>query len=256
MKKLIIAFITVLTLSPLVSVAQEYGDLLSLLVSEEYEKVIRKAEKYTTNDKTKRDPLPYLYFSEAMYRMSLDHKYSADYPKAYKTALSYAAKFRKKDKDNAYAEDSKSYFEELKLVIAEEVENYMDEDTDKSNKKALGLMKKVVSFSPEDRGAQVTKSLLEILTGNKSEGRKMLAAAWKDVQEIGTGDLQFEDMSEQTQYNLRFALMRYAKYMQKTDLAQAREIIAFGHQYFYAENEDYQKEYNESYKNLYDELHN
>lgn len=255
MKKIIIAAFILLFSAPLTNIAQEYGDLLSLLVSEEYEKVIKKASKYIDSDKTKKDPLPYLYFSEAMYRMSLDNKYSSDYPKAYKTALSYAAKFRKKDKGNAYSEESRDYFEELKMVIAEEVENYMDEDTEKGYKKALGLMKKVVQFSPEDRGALVTKSLLEILTGNKSEGRKLLAAAWEQLEEIGTGDVQFEDMTEQTQYNLRFALMRYARFAKKTDIAKAQSIIAFGHQYFYGENEDYQKEYSEDYKLLYDDLH-
>jgi uncharacterized protein (UPF0335 family) len=240
--------------APLTNIAQEYGDLLSLLVSEEYEKVIKKASKYIDSDKTKKDPLPYLYFSEAMYRMSLDNKYKMDYPKAFKTALSYAAKFRKKDKTNAYAEEAVDYIEELKLVIAEEVENYMDENSPKGFKKALNLMKKVVQFSPEDKGAAVTRAILEVYTGNKSEGRKMIAAAWKEVQVIGKDGNQFEDLTEQTQYNLRFALMRYALYMKKTDLGKAQAIIGFGHQYFYIENEDYQKEYTEDYKLLYDEI--
>jgi len=177
-----------------------------------------------------------------------------DYPKAYKTALSYAAKFRKKDKGNAYRDDAIDYIEELKLVVGEEVENYMAVDDYKGYKKALGLMKKMVQFSPEDRGALVTCSLLEILTGNKSEGRKKLAAAWKSVLEIGSGDVQFEDMSEQTQFNLRFAIMKYANHVRKRDLAQAQTIIGFGHQYFYGENEDYQKEYSEEYKDLYDDI--
>jgi len=253
-KKILIAAIVLLFFIPSKGISQEYGDLLSLLVSEEYEKVIKKATKYTTSDKSKKDPLPYLYYSEAMYRMSQDHKFSMSYPKAYKSALTYAAKFRKKDKGNAYADDAIDYFEELRLVIAEEIENYMDADDYKAYKKALGLSKKLIQFSPEDRGAAVTNGLLEILTGNKSEGRKKLATAWKRVLEIGSGTLQFEDMTEQTQFNLRHAIMIYAKHVRKRDLAQAQTIISFGHQYFYGENEDYQKEYSEEYKDLYDEL--
>lgn len=255
MKKIVCALLLTVGFYSGSIIAQDYDELLSMIVSEEYEKVRKKAGKYMENDKTKKDPLPYLYFSEASYRMSLENKYAQDYPKAFKEALSYAAKFRKKDKNNAYFQESKEYFEELKLVIAEEVENYMDEDTEKGYKKALGLMKKVVKFSPDDKGASLTRSVLEVLSGNKSEGRKMIAAAWKDVQTIGT-DVQFEDMTEQTQFNLRFGLMRYAKYSLKYDIVRAKDAIAFGHQYFYEENEDYMKEYSEDYKLLYDEIHN
>ena len=79
--------------------------------------------------------------------------------------------------------------------MAEEVENYLAEDSEKGIKKALGLMKKMAGFSPEDRGVELSRSLLEILSGNKSEGRKMLATAWKRVQEIGSDNLKFEEMT-------------------------------------------------------------
>ena len=50
--------------------------------------------------------------------------------------------------------------------------------------------------------------------------------------------------------------MQYAKYAKKTDIVKAQTIIAFGHPYFYSENEDYQKDYSDEYKDLYDDLHN
>lgn len=256
MKKILLAVAIALFGFNMGATAQEYEDLLSLIVSEDYEKVRKKAGKYMESDKTKKDPLPYLYFAEASYRMSLDNKYKEDYPKAYKEALSYAGKYRKKDKNNAYKDEAKEFLEELKVVIAEEVENYWDEDSDKGYKKALGLMKKVNTFSPEDKGAKLMRAILEVLTGNKSEGRKMIAAAWKEVQTIGTDDNQFEDMTEQTQYFLRRGLMRYAVYAKRTDIVLAQSVMAFGHQYFYEENQDYQKEYEEDYKQLYDEIHN
>ena len=256
MKKATVFALILLALLPLKNIAQEYADLLSLLVSEEYEKVLRKADRYNQNDKTKKDPLPYLYYSEASYKMSLDHKYQELYPKSYKTAISYAIKFSKKDKEHAYQEDALDYFEELRVVIGEEVENYLAEDTERGIKKGLSLVKKMSGFSPNDRGVVLTRSLLEILSGNKAEGRKVLVQAWKGVEEVGSENLKFEEMSEQTQYNLRFALMQYATYAKKSDIVKAQNIIAFGHQYFYGENEDYQKDYSEDYKELYDEIHN
>jgi len=74
MKKLLIATLVLFLFAPSIGTSQEYGDLLSLLVSEEYEKVVKKATKYTTGDNNKKDPLPYLYYTEAIYRMSQDNK--------------------------------------------------------------------------------------------------------------------------------------------------------------------------------------
>ena len=47
MKKILIAGLIVLFSIPLSNIAQEYGDLLSLLVSEEYEKVIALKSRAT-----------------------------------------------------------------------------------------------------------------------------------------------------------------------------------------------------------------
>ena len=83
-----------------------YDDLLVLLVNEDYKNCFNKSIKYTTKDKTKKDPLPYLFAAKAAYRMSRDHKFTEEFPKAYKTAISYTTKYRKKDKKYIYKEDA------------------------------------------------------------------------------------------------------------------------------------------------------
>ena len=83
-----------------------YEDLLVLYVNEDFKNCYNKSLKYTVKDKTKKDPLPYLFVSKACYEMSQDHKYTEEFPKARKTALSYAVKYRKKDKEYQFKEDS------------------------------------------------------------------------------------------------------------------------------------------------------
>ncbi|MEY3835453.1 MAG: hypothetical protein RI989_881 [Bacteroidota bacterium] len=68
MKKLLLF---VFLIGSLKSFAQtDYPDLLAMFVDEKYEKCLYKAEKYTLNEKTKKDPLPYLFMSRCYFEMS------------------------------------------------------------------------------------------------------------------------------------------------------------------------------------------
>ena len=60
---------------------------------------------------------PYLFAAKASYEMSQDHKYTEEFPKARKTALSYAAKYRKKDKEYLFKEDAEEFINDFKLNI-------------------------------------------------------------------------------------------------------------------------------------------
>ena len=117
MKKLLVILSLISYTSGNTVLSQEYQDLLILYVDENYEKCFGKALNYTENEKTKKHPLPYLYVSMASFGMSQDHQYSESWPKAYSTALSFAKKYRKKDPDNTYAEDSQEYIDQLKEII-------------------------------------------------------------------------------------------------------------------------------------------
>ena len=54
----------------------EYSDLLVYYVDEEYEKCLKKADKYMSKDESKYDPLPYLYTSMTYHEMSRHKKYA------------------------------------------------------------------------------------------------------------------------------------------------------------------------------------
>ena len=75
-----------------------------------YEKCLDKAEGYTFNEKTKREPEPYLYMSMCFLELSKsDDPYITDYYKnPVKSAIKFAAKFKQKDKkDHLYSKNIK-----------------------------------------------------------------------------------------------------------------------------------------------------
>jgi hypothetical protein len=239
------------------AISQGYDDLKMLYTDESYEKLFKKCEKYINNEKTANDPLPYLYFSMANFRLSQQQKFALDYPKAYSDAVSYAGKFVKKDSKKGDYKDYElkvRYFEELKSTMVEETENYFTEGDDKSFKKAASSLKKMSSFDPEDRSVTIVRAIAEMKSNNKTEGKKLMAEGTKHLKQIGV-DVLFDSMSESTQYFYRFALIEYTKYLvELKNFELAKEIISLGHQYFYSKNDAYKKEYSPEYKELYDKL--
>ena len=121
-------FLVKLTLAPLTAQTNnDYMDLLLLYVDEKYDVCYNKSLKYTEKEKTKKDPLPFLYVSMSSLEMSRDHKYTNSHPKAYKTAISFAAKYRKKDKEYKHKSDAAEFIDKFKLIILEEIENVKKE---------------------------------------------------------------------------------------------------------------------------------
>ena len=115
-------YICFLLLAPIKVKSQgDFMDLLLLFVDEKYDVCFHKSLKYNEKEKTKKHPLPYLYAAMASFEMSQDHKYTNMYPKAYKTSLSYLAKYRKKDKGFEYKDDSEDFIEKIKMIVAEDI---------------------------------------------------------------------------------------------------------------------------------------
>ncbi len=240
-------FITIKT------IGQDYMELLELIVDEKYEKCLFKCQKMNVADKTKKEPLPYLYASMSYYEMSRDHKYKDDYPKAFKNAISYLGKYRKKDKSYEYKEDAEEYIEKIKFILLEEVENNALAATEKSAKSTASLMKKIITFDPDDHGAKLIQGLNYILSKNKTEGKKTVQEALDQIKKIGS-EIEFGSMTESQQQYLKVALMHYAKFQLPTDQTLASETISLGHQFFYEKRDDLLIEDTADFKELYDKI--
>ena len=73
-----------------------------------------------------------------------------------------------------YKEDAEEFINDFKINIIEELENYMQEGTDKTYSKAVGLTKKTCDMDPEDIGAKLLYSILCTITKNKTNAKEYL----------------------------------------------------------------------------------
>ena len=222
-------------LSPKLYYAQtnnDYMDLLLFYVDEKYDICFNKAMKYTEKDKTKKDPLPYLYVSKASFEMSRDHKYTNSFPKAYKTAISFAAKYRKKDKEYKFKSDAEDYIDAFKMIIVEDIENYILEGTDATYGKATGLCKKTCDMDPEDYGAKLLYALLCNLTKNKSTAKEYFKLCKPKLEEYKDNKFSLKYMTKSQQFILRFALIEFANTTRKKTLQKPKRCLKMESIYF------------------------
>jgi len=229
MKKIfVITLALVYSMTSVNVIAQEYEDLQVLWIDQKYEKLVAKAEKYTTNDKTKNDPLPYLYMCKALYRISQDEKLreKEQFVKAEGDALNYAVKYKKKDKSGAYKQEAETFFAEMKKTIFEQTENYYEA---KDYKKVLAQMKKVAVFDDQNGSVWIIKGIAEMEMKNKPEALKNFTTGTELIKKISN----FNDWYEVDQNFLRYTLMAYANWQTATkDYSGAKTTIGWGYQYF------------------------
>lgn len=285
--KNILLFICLLPLPIIHAQTSEVEDELKVLIADEkYVKCASKAEKYIEK-KYKNDPIPYVYASIACLRISQNYDLSQEFPKAFKDALKYAYKYRRKDKTGNIYNQYISHFEELKKIIAEEVENYLLEDDKtkmyKAYKKSANLVEKISKMDPNDRGVLLLQGVLEIGAKNYSEGKSIIKDVLPEIKKIkstrsemaiekeepeekttrrrSSKDVEraplksFNEMTEMEQIYLRKGLIAYANYLfDKEKFSEAKEVIEIGKPFFYNENDLFNGEYNTKYKAVYNKI--
>lgn len=209
---------------------EEFDDLLILYVDEKYEKLISKAEGYTENDNYRKNPEPYLYLAKAYYEMSIKEEYAEDYPKAFRTALKYAAKYRKKDKDLALWAENENFFEALRETSMEEAEMYLSEQ---DYSKASRVYDGIVEFDPEDIGAQFLYGYTLFKMNRQGEADVAIKEGSRLMSERDISDL------DEVQLNLhRNGLIYYSEYLYENGRADsARVVMKLGNPYFKEDNE-------------------
>lgn len=253
MKRVLILLALFVYSSTSVLKAQEYEDLAALWVDQKYAKLADKAEKYTTAEKTKNDPLPYLYLAKALYRISLDEtmREKEAYVKAESDALNYAVKYKKKDKNGTYKQDADLFFSEMKKTYFEQTENFYEAA---NYKKTMAIVKKVVQFDDQSPGAWIIKGICEFEAKNKAEAIKNVNLGIDLVKKC-----DFNNMYEVDQNFMRYSLMTYANYLVKTkDKTNAKSVISLGYQYFSKVKDDNDEPIpgNQAYVDLYNSLVN
>ncbi len=210
-----------------------YEDLLVLYVDEKYEKCIDKADRYATNDNTRRDPLPFLYMSMCYHEMSKLEAYTSqhEYRFAERDALKYAVRFRKKDKELEYFHNYEDFWRELNGRAMESALHHYEMG---GYSKARRILDRMVGYMPENPGAWMFRALAQKkmkLHRDAQESLKSFERAYKDV-----GDLS--RLSPDQRSLMVLALVLYADHVKENEgTAAAREVMELGADEFMGEAE-------------------
>jgi hypothetical protein len=157
---------------------EEFEELRILYMDEKYEKLISKSEKYTDDDDTRKDPTPYLYLSKAYYEISMREEFNEEYPpeKAFRNAMKWAAKYRRKDPEGVLFEENDMYFQELKKSAISEAGGLM---SDQKYSRAKRYYDGICDFDPEDPGAWLMLGYCQLQIRNKLEAERNFEEAGK-----------------------------------------------------------------------------
>jgi tetratricopeptide (TPR) repeat protein len=218
---LILAFIAVSTASA--QTENDYKDLLTLFVTEKYEKCLYKAEGYTLDEKTKKDPLPYMFMSRCFYEMSKLDEFKEKYPNAFKDAMKYISKYGSKDKEKKYLSEYEDYIGQIRAAAIAQAETMMD--TQKYSK-AKQLYDQLLDIDPNDAGAQLMMGVVQGLMKAKKESETALAKAKSILSEKKAGRAA-EELTL-----LRYALTMHATNLAGTSKTAAKEWLDLGLEYF------------------------
>ncbi len=215
-----------------------YDDLLIYFADGQYEKLADKAKKYTTNDKTKKDPLPYLYYAKGNFEMSKDQKYDEDFPKAFNDAISFAGKAIKKDKDSTIFDDHKEFYTKLKIAVVEDIKNLVDAE---DYSRLRGTVLKLKRLDPGDVGADFLLAAAQYQIKDKGSAKISLKAAYVKLDKVSS----VEDWREIDLEMMRIGILEYVNYLVKlrqTD--KAKEVLGRVKQW-YEEDETFMSKYDE-----------
>jgi len=247
MKRLLLIPLTaLLAFSSTTTKAQEkqYDDLLVKYVDEKYEDCLVKAERYTQNDKTKKDPLPYLYMSMCLYEMSKIPKYQEmdEYKKADRDALKWAEKYRKKDKNLEFFNNYEDYWSELNTMAQETGMNYYEAGP-KEMSKARRYFDSMTSYYPENPGAWLMLALTQYNSNMAKDADESLVK-YKEALEASGGIVRLPLDQKKL---MKSALIHYAEYLDaKGDRSGARAALETGKDAFMDDAE---------FKGAYDSFH-
>jgi len=158
----------------------DYKDLLTMFVSEKYERCLYKAEGYTLDDKTKKDPVPYLFVSRCYYEMSKRDEFKEKYPNAFKDSMKYIAKYAAKDKDKTYYSEYEDFISNLRTDAIAEAENFFESE---KYTKSKALYDQLTKLDENDAGAQIMLSLNQTALKAKKESELALTTAKKILDE-------------------------------------------------------------------------
>lgn len=220
---------------------KEMDKMLFYYVDEKYEKLLKMALDFTEDEDTRRNPVPYIYASKAYYEMSKIEEFDEDYPRAFRSALKYAVKFRKKDKESEFIEENAEFIDGLKVQAFELADNYYQIG---KYSKAKTYYKYLTGMDPEDWGSWFLRGVNETRLNMRSDAEISLKTAIDGLSALEKDQVELY-LPGQLML-LKKGIVGYVEFMkERGKMSEAKEIIGLGYPFFEEDNE---------YKITYDDI--
>jgi hypothetical protein len=240
MKKLILFAISAV-FSLTVFSQGEYDELLILKADQNWEKLIRQAEKLTLKESTKNDPLPYYYMAYGLYKISFIGDRDEAYKNAFKDAIAIIGKMDRKDADKAVFNKYMDFFNDVKSTLFELIRNDLEAA---DYRRGFGWVMKLYKFDRDDIGGKLLEGACRYRNGDKATAR----TKWKEAKDIITATKSTDGWMPIDREIIKFGLYETAKcHLDARQPAEAKAVMNLGAQWF---------EKDKDWKKLYDEIVN
>jgi tetratricopeptide (TPR) repeat protein len=158
--------------------APTYMDLKQLYADQDYEKLIKKAIKYTEKDDTKKDPAPYLWLSRGYYQTLSESSEPKEVKKDLKDAIKVLSKAMRYDKDNLCLPEFEDYVNDFKYFVANYILNKM---YDSDFRSASIWIMKYQQITTNTLGATYLAGVCKFKSNDKTAGAKIWNKAEKEM---------------------------------------------------------------------------
>jgi hypothetical protein len=218
-----------------------YDDLKIYYADEDFEKLVSKAMKYTDKDKTKKDPIPYIWVAKGLYKISVSGNDDPDYKNAFKDGIKYIGKAMKYDEDGTASQEHDEF---LRMFTMRAVELIVNDCDAGDYRKAYGWNVKYLSIAKDKAGSKYMEGACKHQNSDKGGAN----TAWKEADEMLEEVKSLESWREADKTLLMRGVMESAGAMiSSRQGSKAKELMDRFAPWF---------EENSDFKALYDEIIN
>ena len=166
-----------------------------------YEKLVKAAEKYTLNDKYKKDPIPYLWLSRGLYQIKQTGLSETDpkWKNAVKDAMKALSKAVKYDFNGIISQDFRfnEYLQEFQSFIYEESETESilqailttdKKPTEAEYKKAQAAMNKYIKITFNSLGPKFILLKCYRKLKQKDKAKELMVSIQKEIESLDNFD--------------------------------------------------------------------
>jgi tetratricopeptide (TPR) repeat protein len=203
----------------------DFQKLFDLYTMEQYDKCLWKAERAVNNSKYSRDPEPYLYMALCMYQVHIDPTaFDQEYKDPLKDALSYAYKFRKKDKGGEMYQANKPLLDKIREQALDQAKYFFN---DGEYRKASSEFNRILKVMPDDVNILFMAGVSDLLARNIAVGEKNIGVALDTLNnQMARGAFEKDPVTYDVMIK---AFVGYTDYLaENAKLDRAMEVITFG----------------------------